>query len=311
MVSQQQIFFEPWGLGDALIAFAIALQRPDGLSVACQSRWHPLLRAEASVQALACPQLISVDLSYTGREKRVDSQVGVPGVEADGRKVLSIRGDIRDYRFARQMFPNASIKMCGWVPFAAKRSRIVDWPFAKGILPVLNRYHAWARLAAVPWNYVLRFYSAREAFTGSAFIVIHAGAQWRSKQFPHVAELAALLRQHATVEIAVGTGDPLPPGIDEDQVVRLANEALIERLSLATHVVANDSGPMHVAAMLRRRTVCVTNHSAMQEWLAPEVVLLAANGNKGHRATEVKPSDRVFPGWPTAEDVAKQVLALA
>jgi len=112
------------------------------------------------------------------------------------------------------------------------------------------------------------------------------------------------------VEIADGRGDPLAPDVVEQDVVRLANRELVERLAAATHVVANDSGPMHVAAMLRRRTVCVTNHSAMREWLAPGVVLLERNGHAGHRATEVKPSERIFSGWPSAKDVAKQVLAL-
>ncbi len=74
--------------------------------------------------------------------------------------------------------------MRGWVAFAAKRSRIVGAPFATGILPVVNRYQAWAHMTGIPWNQVVRFFSVREPLAGSRDFVIHAAAQWRRSNSP-------------------------------------------------------------------------------------------------------------------------------
>ena len=308
-MTDARVLFEPWGLGDALIAFAIALQRPGDLAVACQSRWHPVLAANAAVQGLVCPSLLSADLSYVSRNRTNSS---IRGLHPAPRTtlLLSIRGDMRDFRAAREMFPGAKILMRGWVAFAAKRSSVVDLAFAWGLLHVRNRYAAWARITGVPWAEGERFFGERQPTPNRKTVVLHAGAQWRSKQFPHVAELATELRKEAEVHIVLGPGDPLPPDVDESEVQRLHDDALVRALCVASCVVANDSGPMHVAAMLRRHTVCVTNHAAMLEWLPPGVILVAENAHKGHRATHVRPSDTIFDDWPSAQQVADAVQAL-
>lgn len=304
MLKDKRILFEPWGLGDSLIAFAVALLRPGELSLACQSKWHPVLRSAAAVQGLSCPDLIDVDLSYVSRNKAEQFTRGDHDVNSRHHDLLSIRGDVRDYRAARALFPGASITMVGWIAFAAKRSLLIDLPFAEGILPVRSRYKAWTRITGVPWKHVLNFFMRAEPLPKQSLGILHIGAQWRSKQFPHVAELAALLRERGPVQIVAGPGDPLPPGVAETDVNRLVDGALVEALHAATYVVANDSGPMHAAALLRRRTIAITNHSAMREWLPPGVLLLDANGHRGHRATQVKPSDEVFGGWPSAREAA-------
>ncbi len=63
--AKKLILFEPWSMGDALIAAAIALQDPTRLALACNSRWHVLLRA--AMEGIAAPELITADLKYVDR----------------------------------------------------------------------------------------------------------------------------------------------------------------------------------------------------------------------------------------------------
>jgi len=62
------ILFEPWNMGDALIAAAIALQNPARLALACNSRWHDLIRAAA--EGLPAPELLTADVSYVNRGRK-------------------------------------------------------------------------------------------------------------------------------------------------------------------------------------------------------------------------------------------------
>ncbi len=38
------VFFEPWSLGDVMIAAAAARELAQPPAIACHSAWHPLLR---------------------------------------------------------------------------------------------------------------------------------------------------------------------------------------------------------------------------------------------------------------------------
>src|SRR5579859_5149328 len=113
------ILFEPWNLGDAVIAFATALQDPERVALACSPRWLTILRCAADGMPL--PELIPVKLGYVTRMKRRTSVEAVARETIRGRTVLSIRGDLRDYRAARILFPGSRIRMTGWIPFLAHR----------------------------------------------------------------------------------------------------------------------------------------------------------------------------------------------
>lgn len=300
MCNEKSILFEPWNLGDAIIAFATALQDPERIALACSSRWHPLLRCAAQESAL--PTLIAVDLGYVSRNKHSERPQALSEDIIGGATILSIRGDLRDYRAARALFPGCSLRMSGWVPFLAKRSALVDYVFAREWIPVRNRYKAWADMADVEWERILRFYQRRRE-VGSSSVVIHVGAQWRSKQFPHAADLVRLLGRMCRVRIIAGPRDPLPEAISESDVERLVDGELVRALASSTHVVANDSGPMHLAALLGCQTLVLSNRAAMREWLPPGVISIEPRGSKqGYNAPRL--SDEGLDGWPSADEVA-------
>jgi hypothetical protein len=158
--TRKLILFEPWNMGDAHIAAAIALQDPTRVALACNSRWHSLLRA--ATEGTITHELITADLDYINRSRkgRWDSGPLTP-ISTSATQVATIRGDIRDYRAAKKLFPNATIHASGWLPFAARRSALLDLPYAKGWLPIRNRYRAWAQIASIPFERVEHFYEQK------------------------------------------------------------------------------------------------------------------------------------------------------
>jgi len=306
MTSEKTILFEPWGLGDALIALAAAIQDSTRIAIACNPRWIPLLRAVT--HDMQAPDLMPVSLDYVSRSKSRSFDLG----KRDGIKgqfeVLTIRGDMRDYLAARRMFPSARVKMTGWYAFLAKRSPIFDLPFSTGLIQVNNRYEAWASLAKVRWADVVKYYSDKSAVVDGP-IVIHVGANYQSRQYPHVADLIEHLQDSYPIRILAGPNDPLPEGIKAEQVCHLVDGEIVEALKASRLVITNDSGPMHLAAILRCRTIVVTRQAAIREWLPPTATAIESiHSPKGYRSYPL--SDRVWTGWPTAEEVAKRLAQL-
>lgn len=305
--AKKLILFEPWNMGDALIAAAIALQDPTRLALACNSRWHSLLRAVA--EGTTTPELITANLDYINRSRKGRWNSGpLITISTSATQVATIRGDIRDYRAAKKLFPNATIRSSGWLPFAARRSALLDLPYAKGWLATRNRYRAWASIASVPWQHVERFYEQKPPLQSSSLITIHTGAQWRSKQYPHIAKLADLLAKTHPVQIVAAPGDPLPEGIAESNVRRLIDRGLIDALRASSHVIVNDSGPMHLAAILRCHTHPIARASSIEEWLPPTVTAIKAKTTpKGYRPHPGYMSDSVLEGWPSPEEVVREL----
>jgi hypothetical protein len=305
--ARKLILFEPWSMGDALIATAIALQDPARLVLACNSRWHDLIRA--ATEGVAGPELIAADLSYVDRSRtgRWDSG-SLPVLSTSATDVATIRGDIRDIIAARKLFPGAMTRSTGWLAFAARRSAFLDMPYAKGWIPVRNRYRAWASIASVPWQQVQRFYEQKFPTPASPLVTVHAGAQWRSKQYPHVARLVDLLSSICSVQIVAAPGDPLPAGIAETDVRRLINQQLVDAFRASSHVIVNDSGPMHLAAILRCRTSPVVRTSGIREWLPPATIPIEAKETpQGYRPHPAYMSDSVIEGWPSPEEIVRQL----
>jgi hypothetical protein len=306
-VAEKLILFEPWNMGDALIAAAIALQDPTRLILACNSRWHLLVRAAA--EGITTPELIAANLEYVNRSRTGRWNFGsLPVLSTSATNTATIRGDIRDYLAARKLFPNASIHTSGWLAFAARRSAVLDLPYANGWRPIRNRYRAWAAIASVPWQQVENFYTQKLPTPPTPLITIHIGAQWRSRQYPHVAKLADLLTKTHPIQIVAAPGDPLPDGISETSIRRLIDHDLVDALRASSHVIVNDSGPMHLAAILRCRTHPITRMSAINEWLPPATIPIEANdAPKGYRPHRSYMSDSVAEGWPSPEEILHQL----
>jgi ADP-heptose:LPS heptosyltransferase len=211
---------------------------------------------------------------------------------------------------AKQIFPKSSLAFNGWTGFIARRSRLIDLPFAQGLLKVQNRYRAWASIANVPWQQVERFYVSRMSNEKSTSIMIHVGAQWRSRQYPNVGELATALREFGPVQIVAGYHDPLPTGVDESHVSRLMDHEFLDKLRASSHVIANDSSPMHLAPLMRCRTTVISRLSAIEQWIPPTVNAICSNkAPKGYRPDPAYESDSVISGWPTVEEVVKSFRA--
>jgi hypothetical protein len=307
--STKLILFEPWNMGDALIALAIALQAPGRLTLACNIRWHPLIRAAAEATGTTCPELIAANLDYTNRTRTGRFDFGsLAPIATSASSVATIRGDIRDCLAAKKLFPQASIHTSGWLAFAARRSAVLDLPHAKGWLPIRNRYRAWATLASIPWPQIETFYNQRAQASTTPLITIHIGAQWRSKQYPHVAKLAELLSQTTPIQIVGAPNDPLPTGISENDILRLTDQKLIDAFRASSHVLVNDSGPMHLAALLRCRTHPITRISAIAEWLPPATTAIEAKSTpRGYRPHPAYMSDSVVEGWPSPQEVIRHL----
>ncbi len=307
------LLFEPWNLGDAIIAASVARLAPNRIILACNSRWHEVLTL-ASEGSL---NLLPLDLPYVWRTNKKFFSLGEAASVADSFKidthqiseVISIRGDIRDLIAARRIFRGTSFKFSGWLPFCARKIPLVDLPFKLGFLKVRNRYHAWAEAAGVSLGEIEKTYLAHPEKQRDAPIVIHVGAQWRSKQYPLVAELAELIENAGNrVEIFAGPNDTLPPGVSENMVQRPQWKNLVTHLYKSRYVITNDSGPMHLAAFMGCRTVVFSRCSNIQEWLPPGVTALSSHSAPhGYRPVPDYWSDNVQSGWPSLNEAMSAI----
>jgi len=320
MESWRPVFFEPWALGDALIAASVlrTWARRSGRAgvLACASRWHPVITAAMEVEASAEPpplELWAVDLPYAGPYGRgpLDFDSAAPvkapphaGAAEQELRVLSIRGDPRDYWAARRLLKGHQVEFSGWSPFLCRRLWLLDTPFREGWLPVRNRYQAWASLVHLQRDGLGVGLPAPRTVAGSR-AVLHVGAQWRSKQYPWPAALhRCLVDAGLEARLVAGPGDPLPDGVEEAAVARLADRALVHRLSEADLVIVNDSGPMHLAAFLGRPTVVLALVANIDEWLPPGVSAVRGAGMpRGYGTMRHYATHRILPGWPSPQDV--------
>ena len=301
------VFFEPWSLGDVLIAASAMRELMAPVALACHSAWHPIMQAAWSNRISL--ELIPIDLSYTTRTRShpFDATRSIAGDrQYDARLVLSIRGDFRDFLTAKKLFPQARIRMNGWIRFFGRKSGLVNAPFAVGLLPVQNRYRSWAQLLSIPFQQIEKNYRQRQLKAPTnGRIIIHVGAQWRSKQFPDILGLRARLTKDGyDVSILAGPKDTLPDGISEHEIMRSFDEELVEQLRSAEHVITNDSGPMHLAAFLGCRTTTIVRASPIEEWRPPAISVVAASSTpRGYRPIKNYMSDGRVSGWPKVSEI--------
>ena len=307
---ERTVFFEPWNLGDVIIAAAALRESKKPVSLACHSMWHPLLRC--ALNEIPNLDLIAVDLPYTTRQRGNPFDTGNPNERfEDVREVRSIRGDLRDFAAARKIFPHAHIRMKGWLRFFGRKSAIVNFPYAMGLYRVQNRYRSWAKLAGVEYEEIRATYRRLQAQSpNNGRVLIHVGAQWGSKQFPNVAELRdALAERSFAVTILAAPNDPLPLKIDEHDTFRIADDPLIHELRSAEHVITNDSGPMHLAAFLGCRTTAIVRTSPIEEWAPPATTIIHSSVTpRGYRPSQSYMSDEILAGWPTVSEIVPAIL---
>jgi hypothetical protein len=294
-----KLLFEPWGLGDACIAAAVAIHGRD-CAVACRSAWHPLIEAAVKKNGKEV-RLIEASVAYGVRfiEKNEANQVSV--LKAKFLEVLSIRGDFRDYIWMVRQYHDARIRMCGWLIWLSRRILWVDFLIRK-MIPVRSRYVQWANFLGIesdslglarPWPDQVRQ------------IGIHIGAQWRSKQYPHVAALLKILRENnCSVLVFAGEKDTLPDGLQDHEVVRAMGADLISQMGQVDLMITNDSGPMHACYLSGIPFLAIFGTANAQEWAPPGARYLSANFMpSGYKSAELYATDDVLPGWPSADDI--------
>jgi hypothetical protein len=307
----RHILLEAWGLGDALIAASfLRACRPD-TALVCNIKWVSLVRS-------ALAQLDPLRIMGISFHRRADgllpriwtTSTRLPAVEHAGH-VYSIRGYIRDYALAKKLFPLAKIHMNGWAEFFAWHSRIGDALGRMGCYAVKNRYDLWSSLLNMPVPAALSKRSLPKRPAANPHILIHAGAGWRCRQYPHVCEVRRLLLQcGCTVSVVAAPGDVLPEGIDESGVERCRDSGLIDRLAKADVACVNDSGPMHLSRLLGVSTVAVARVCNIRYWKPPGTeTVCAADMPGGYRPHSSYLSNRIVGGWPDAARVAARIIA--
>ena len=309
----RDLLFEPWSLGDAIIAAAIAREDEERFVLVCDTRWVSFIRAGLPKDSRL--PIIGVHLPYTMRGAqgtftflRSLEKLTLP---FQIHSVLSIRGDLRDYQASRRLFPNASIRHNGWFGFLARRFRAIDLLVLWGLVPVRNRYEAWADLAGIPFQKLTERYESRNEPSRSG-VVIHVGAQWRSRQYPHVSRLLSLFEEHGIKACAVrGPGDALPVDVPDISCREVAGAELAECFRKAELVISNDSGPMHFAAYLGCKTICVASVSNIDIWIAPNVsAVTSPDMPRGYQPLPHYMSDEPISCWPEPSEVLEKAFRL-
>lgn len=311
--NQKIALFEPWGLGDSIIAAAAARERPEEFFLYCSSKWHPILREACDGKVILQP----AELSYTSRLPQgaigPSREKGTQNTPKAIVKIYSIRGDPRDWLAIRRFFPGVRVRMTGWLEFLAKKTIFFDWIYRARILRVRSRYERWEQLLNLPKGAVARRYSLQRILQGKSSIpgkvIIHLGAQWKSKQYPHVDALREKTKALGfSVNLLAGPHDPLPPNINENEVSRPSVPELIRELRSADWVIANDSGPMHLAAFVGAKTIVLSLLSNIQEWLPPGVIPVCSDRMpKGHMPISSYTTDEILEGWPEPEKVIEKL----
>lgn len=313
------ILYEPWGLGDAVIAARVASLRPGKYRLACQKKWHSLLEDIFDNKI----DFEAVEPAYTERDR--NSAFDFSGTTSNtildrtSIPLYSIRGDIRDWMGAKKLFPNSQRTFTGWFAFFARRISILDFPFHFGIFEIRNRYQAWAKLLKIDWNEVIQdqqekitsFKARQENLDPSSLPVsIHIGAQWKSRQYPHVLELVKKMKEKGIhYQILAGPKDSLPYEVNENLVLRCQGSELLEAIQKSKLFLTNDSGPMHVASAVGCPTFGIARVTQIQEWLPPlGNSIKSPKMPKGYAPDSRYASDAIIEEWPNPDEITDYLL---
>jgi ADP-heptose:LPS heptosyltransferase len=87
----------------------------------------------------------------------------------------------------------------------------------------------------------------------------------------------------------------------------LEGKDLIDALSKNAYVIANDSGPLHLAAALGNYAFAVGRITNLDHWLPPLAgAYCSASMPKGYRPDPRYSTHEILNDWPSAEIVAQE-----
>lgn len=304
----RKIFFEPWGLGDAIIAASFFRNCADPCVLVVDQKWLPIMNRLITLDPNK--KIIGVDPKYTRKfDKKFGlEKVGDKSTYTKQDVVYSIRGDVRDYFFAKMIFKKAKVKMQGWYPFLAFRYRFFDLVYSLGLVRPQNRYESWEKLTGIKYM-PAEALSPKNNPNTKAKILIHIGAQWSCRQFPNVKELVYTLENLGFgVTIVRGPGDPLPDGIEESRTVTLINNALIDNLMNHDLIIANDSGVMHLSCFLGRTTLVISRVSCIKIWGPPRCHSVSSKKEPtGFNPDPEHLTSNRLSDWPEISDIMRKI----
>lgn len=294
------------GLGDCLIALAAVRALPGSHTFACHSKWIPLLSSLIPGSDL---RFLPVDLPYTTRQGSGLFDIsGAPIYRnLSETDLYCVRGNLREFLIAQYVFPEMKHHLTGWRESFARRFSIYDkylqW---RGVGP-RNRYLLWAETLDVPFETIAEIYREKKNSRSGKGVGIHIGAQWRSRQYPHVKELRSLLQSRGVdVKIFGGPGDQAPEGLSDSDIIRVLGTDLVKEFEKLDLAITNDSGPMHLSAFLGVKTLAIARISNIVEWLPPLArAVQSPLMPTGVRADSAYTSDQVVSGWPSPEEIVQ------
>lgn len=304
--------FEPWSLGDSIIAASVSrlVSADTDVSLFINSKFKTII--EELLLDHKNIRVVGIDLQYTRRGNGFSFGEDLKKMKKFTKKmdaVYSIRGDFRDCLAAKVLFPDAQLNVNGWQGFFARRLAIVNAFFKFNQIAPSNRYELWSRLLNFDSSKLTPLYKP-ECGLGAPRILIHTGAQWRSRAYPYAEVLGkSFLNSGHDVTIGYGPGDPEPQ--TDVPVIFLGSETIVKHLKTFSLVITNDSAPMHLAAFLKRRVLAIANVADLREWLPPYVDSMVSDSMPiGYRPKRGYMSDTVLPDWPPFETVQGKILTM-
>jgi heptosyltransferase I len=193
------------------------------------------------------------------RGRRFDLVVDLQGLLRSGwmawRSGAAARAGFANAREGAWLFYNLRVPIETIEQHAVDRYLHVAEALGCGREPVESRFHVTAEDRAAVADMVER---------AERYAVVLPGANWSTKRWPaeRFAELIALMRgRYGLKAVVAGAADAveLAPklGADINLAGRTSLRQLVALLERASLVVANDSGPMHIAAALGRPLVAI------------------------------------------------------
>lgn len=304
--------FEPWSLGDAVVAASVSRMITSEATLFVGTRFQSLI--EQLLKSYPHLRVVGLDLEYTakgqGRQFRKTIQALKPLAESFS-DVYSIRGDMRDVLAIKKLFPGAKTHIHGYLGFFARRIAPLDRVLIALKLHPANRYVLWTQCLGVDLEAWRALYTMRPpSLDRTPRVLIHTGAQWRSRAYPHAIELGTKLRSRGyDVSIAYGPGDPVPQ--TDLPLFLLDSRNIVEKLTACDLIIVNDSSGMHLSAFLGCRVLVLANVSNLGEWLPPHMFHLTASSMPlGYRPKPQYMSDETPSDWPELDVVLQKAVAL-
>lgn len=301
--SKRKVLFEPWHLGDVIIAAATFRAMPENLAIACAQKYYSVLKN--IVPTIMPSQMILISADHTdGKGNKFKFSAPIQ-IFNDDVEVLSIRGDVRDLILAKRTFPAAKIRFYGWVAFFARRSAMANALVLLLRYPVKNRYEYWAETAGVPFDAIKSSYLSQQnrGVRNETQIGVYIGARYPSKYYPHYRQLILDLQRDGYKVAPVAFSREEADYYDFPVEVMKSDE-LIEFMKCCRYVISGDTGPMHLAAFLGCKTFVIGHISNIKEWLPPLAGAISSSTCPvGYRPRPEYETSAAVPGWPEASEV--------